>query len=238
MTRNHRLMIPFACFVLALLPDMLQERSCAADGSTPSASTQPVQSAASPPIASRELLAHIQQQLRTISSVEADFVQEKHLAVLKHTLTIRGHFALQKPDRVIWIVSEPVKYAIRVEGDEVRQWDEDTNKVQVIHLGGDPTFKAITEQIQAWFLGNYQTLEQSYDVYLLSEKPLSLRFAPKAGSMVANLVKSIDVTFGKDELNLDAMVVRETAGDSTTLNFINTRLNEPIKAMTWEIPPK
>jgi len=229
----------FACTaaMIAAAIFMLTFQAYAADSSSP-AQTQPAQSNQSPPVASRQLLAHVQQQLRTIESVQADFVQEKRLAVLKHVLTIRGHFALQKPDKVIWIVNEPVRYAIRVQGDEVRQWDEDTNKVQIIHLGGDPTFKAITEQIQAWFLGNYQTLEQSYDVYLLNDKPLSLRFAPKPGSMVAKLVKSIDVTFGKDELNLDAMVVRETAGDSTVLNFLKTRLNQPIKPQIWEIPPK
>jgi outer membrane lipoprotein carrier protein len=232
-------MIWWACVLCASVAHvMLPRQSFAADSSSSPTTTQPAQPNQSPPVASRELLAHVQQQLRTIESVQADFVQEKHLAVLKHVLTIRGHFALQKPDKVIWIVNEPVRYAIRVQGEEVRQWDEDTNKVQVIHLGGDPTFKAITEQIQAWFLGNYQTLEQSYDVYLLNDKPLSLRFAPKPGSMVAKLVKSIDVTFGKDELNLDMMVVRETAGDSTTLNFVNTRLNQPIKPQTWEIPPK
>jgi outer membrane lipoprotein-sorting protein len=189
-------------------------------------------------LAPRELLAHIQKQLRTVEAMQADFIQQKRLAMLKHTLTIRGQFAMQKPNKVIWIVNEPTKYAIRVDGDEITQWDEDTNKVQVIHVGGDPTFKAITEQIQAWFLGDYKVLEQSYDVYLLSDKPLSLRFAPKAGTMVSKLVKNIEVTFGNDELQIDKMIVNETSGDSTTLNYSNVRLNQPIDNKTWEIPPK
>lgn len=191
-----------------------------------------------PSPAPRELLAHIQTQLRTVDTMQADFVQKKRLVMLKHTLTIRGQFAMQKPNKVIWDVQEPTKYAIRVDGDEITQWDEDTNKVQVIHVGGDPTFKAITEQIQAWFLGDYKVLEQSYDVFLLGEKPLSLRFAPKAGTMVSKLVKNIEVTFGKDEMQIDRMVVNETSGDSTTLNYSNVRLNQPIKSETWEIPPK
>jgi outer membrane lipoprotein carrier protein len=197
-------------------------------------STEPT----APPPASRELLAHIQTQLRTVDTMQADFVQKKRLAMLKHTLTISGQFAMQKPNKVVWIVNQPTRYAIKVNGDEITQWDQDTNNVQVMHVGGDPTFKAITEQIQAWFLGDYKTLEQSYDVFLLAERPLALRFAPKAGTMVSKLVKNIEVTFGKDQTQIDTMVVNETSGDSTALKYNNVRLNQPIPSSTWEIPPR
>ncbi len=188
--------------------------------------------------APRDLLAHLQKQLSTVDTMEADFIQQKHLSMLKHTLTIKGRFAMAKPNKVIWIVNEPNKYAIRVNGDEITQWDEDTNKVQVLHVGGDPTFQAITQQIQAWFLGDYKVLEKSYDVLLLNDQPLSLRFVPQPGGMVSKLVKNIEITFGKDEMQIDTMVVNETSGDSTTLKYSNVRLNQPIQKETWEIPPK
>jgi outer membrane lipoprotein-sorting protein len=185
-----------------------------------------------------ELIAHVQQQLRNIESVQADFVQEKNLTVLKHKLVIRGNFALQKPDKVMWNVHEPVKYAIRVMGDEVTQWDEDTKKVQTIRVGNDPTFKAISEQLQSWFMGNYKELEKSYDVFLISQKPLTFRFGPKQGSVMSKVLSWIEVTFGPEEKNIDRMQVRETGGDVTAMVFSNTRLNQPIPKKTWEIPPR
>lgn len=196
--------------------------------------TQP----ADPPPAPRELMAHLQKSLSTVDSIEADFVQHKRLEMLKHTLTIRGRFAMSKPNKVIWIVDEPSKYAIRVEGAEVTQWDQETNKVQVFHLENDPTFNAITQQIQAWFLGDYKVLEKSYSVYLLGDQPLSLRFVPQPGTMVAKLIRNIEVTFDKDQLQIMRMVVNETSGDTTTLEYSNTHLNQPIQSQMWEIPPK
>ncbi|HEY8750421.1 MAG TPA: outer membrane lipoprotein carrier protein LolA [Tepidisphaeraceae bacterium] len=201
----------------------------------PSPATQPTSALVQAPL---ELITHVQKQLSTVDNVQADFVQIKNLVVLKHKLTIRGSFAMQKPDKVMWNVREPVKYAIRVEGEEVRQWDEDTNKVQIIHLGGDPTFKAISQQIQAWFLGNYKELAQSYDVYVLGNTPLTLRFVPRGNTMLGKLVSWIEVTFGPDERNIDKMQIHEAAGDTTVLNFTNTRLNQPIPKQTWEIPPR
>ncbi len=184
-----------------------------------------------------ELLQHLQSQLKDVTTVEADFVEKKNLAVLNHTLTITGHFALQKPDKFIWIVHDPVKYAIRVEGDEVRQWDEDTDHVDVIHLGGDPTFKAITEQMQAWFLGDYEGLAKNYTVDVLSENPLSLRFAPQGDSMASKIIQQIELTFAADERYIEKMVVTESGGDTTTLEFVHTQLNQPIKDDIWRMPP-
>jgi outer membrane lipoprotein carrier protein len=225
--------INFGAMLLAVTWCALQSP---ADPPTPApAATQP---AANPQPASRELLAHIQKQLRTVDTMQADFVQKKRLSMLRHTLVIEGKLAMKKPNKVIWIVDKPTRYAIRVDGEELTQWDEDTNKVQVLHLGGDPTFKNITEQIQAWFLGDYKMLEKSYDVYVLSEKPLSLRFAPQAGGMVAKMVKNIEITFGNDETEVDKMVINESTGDTTTLTYSNTRLNQPIPDQIWEIPPK
>ncbi len=184
-----------------------------------------------------EIIQGVQQHLKGIASVEADFNEEKKLAMLDHTLNIDGHMALEKPDRLIWIVRDPVKYAVRIAGDEVSQWDEDTNQVQTVHLGGDPTFKAITQQMQAWFLGDYKALGDSYDVYVNSNQPLSLGFVPNGSMMVSKLIKRIDLTFGADESYIDTMVISEASGDVTTLKFSGTRVNQPVSGDIWEMPP-
>ena len=187
--------------------------------------------------ASIDVIEGVQNHLKFITSVQADFLEKKNLAMLDHTLTISGQMAMEKPDRLIWIVRQPVGYAIRIRGDEVCQWDEDTKHVDVIHLGGDPTFKAVSEQMQAWFLGNYKVLGDSYDAFLIAKQPLSLRFVPRGDTMVAKLLKDVEVTFSSDERYISKMVVREAGGDTTTLSFSHTRVNEPVAAQTWEMPP-
>lgn len=221
------------CLIAALTAPSVAQ-SPATRPSNDSATTLPAQATTRLSLA---LLDHLQQSLRTVQTVESDFVQEKKLAILDHPLIIKGHFALQKPDRLIWIVHEPVRYAVRIEGEEVRQWDEDTNHVDVIHLGGDPTFKAVSEQIQAWFLGNYDALAKSYDVDVLSEKPLSLNFSPKSDTMVAKVISHVQVTFSDDDTYINTMVIDEAGGDSTTIHFIATQVNQPIKDNVWRIPP-
>jgi outer membrane lipoprotein carrier protein len=222
----------------ATLSVLLSTLTVIAQPATPPApSTAPATQTAATRPASKEFLAQLQDKLRSVNSVEADFVQEKTLAVFDHTITIKGHFALQKPDQLIWIVKEPVKYAVRVKGEEVRQWDQDTKNVQVNHFGDDPAFKAVSEQIQAWFLGNYKFLAETFDVNIESDKPLILSFTPKADSVAAKFIKHIQMTFGQDDLYINKLTLEEVGGDLTTIQFIQPQINKPIKDSTWEIPP-
>ncbi len=68
-------------------------------------------------------------------------------------------------------------------------------EVKTVNLGGDPTFKAVTQQMQAWFLGDYKALGDSYDVYVNAQQPLSLGFVPNDSTMVSKLISRIDLTF-------------------------------------------
>jgi outer membrane lipoprotein carrier protein len=201
-----------------------------ADGSE----TQPAAPATQ---ATAEVLDPLQAQLRQVNSVQADFVEKRNLAMLNHQLTISGRFALQKPDRLIWIVTAPLRYAIRIEGDEVQQWDEDTNHVDVIHLGGDPAFKSISDQMKAWFLGDYSALATNYDALLIGRNPLALEFVPKPDSMVAKMISKIGLSFEADERYIDTMSVVESSGDTTSVHFSNARINQPVSEATWEMPP-
>jgi len=199
--------------------------------------TQPSDEPAPTTRLSLDVIQGLQQHLHGINSVECDFAEQKNLAMLNHTLTIRGHMAMEKPDRLIWIVHDPVKYAVRIEGDEVRQWDEDTNRVDVIHLGGDPTFKAVSEQIQGWFLGDYKSLGGSYDSFLIAQQPIWIAFIPNGQSAVSKLISRIDLTFNAQESYLDTMTMHETGGDLTTIHFTSVRINQPMPDKIWEMPP-
>ena len=175
--------------------------------------------------------------METAKTVQGDFVQEKTLSVLKHTLTIKGRFAVERPRRLVWHVAEPVKYSIRVENEDVQFWDEDTNRVDRIHIGADHNFRAVFEQFQGWFLGNYAKIEQSYDVSVQSTEPLVVSFQPKAGSPMVQMLKRVVVTFQADHLYLASLVIEEGGGDTTTIHFNNIQINKAVPDSTWEIPP-
>lgn len=186
---------------------------------------------------SEELLGGLRKKLEAVTSVQADFVQEKKLSIFARTLVIRGRFAVERPKRLVWHVSEPVKYSISVEGDVVRFWDEDTNHVQEIHIGPKHDFRAVFEQFQGWFQGDYHTLSDSYDVKVLTADPITIRFQPSATSPMVKIIQFVEATFQADKAYLQSIAIHEGGGDTTTIRFTNTKLNAAIPPEIWEIPP-
>ncbi len=53
-----------------------------------------------------EVLARLEERISGLRTLRADFVQEKHLAVLDEPLVLSGTLSMQKPDRFSWIVKE------------------------------------------------------------------------------------------------------------------------------------
>lgn len=185
----------------------------------------------------KDFLTKLQTHLQSVKTVQADFEQKKKLAIFNRTMVIRGTMALDRPQRMIWHVREPVRYSILMEGDTVRQWDEDTNRVVTLQVGDKPMLKAVFAQFRAWFLGDYHALAQAYDVVIVDRDPPCLRFSPKPESAMAEMVKQVQITISKDRLSIETIVIEEKGDDTTTIRFLNTRLNQPIQEEVWEIPP-
>jgi outer membrane lipoprotein carrier protein len=184
---------------------------------------------------SADVLAFLEKNLSQIKTIQADFVQTKTMAMFKQKLVIKGRMAVQNPDRVAWLVDEPVRYSFVINGAKLTQWDEDTDKVQSLALDKDPAFKAVFQQLTAWFSGRYSLLLDTYIVAVEQREPCVLLFKPKPGSMADGVITSVRVVFRADGRYIEELTIREAAGNITVIQFSNARLNEPIPDKTWEV---
>ena len=182
-----------------------------------------------------EILKRIEKALAGVETVKTGFVQKKKLAVFDRTMTIRGEMAVANPGRMAWRVHEPVKYTMVIEGARLVQWDEDTDKVQTLHLDKDPAFQAVFEQLTVWFSGRYGALTENYNLRVAQTDPYILLFTPKAGTMFEKMIESVRVVFRKDARYIKQLTIEEGSADRTVIRFHNTRLNVPLDEDTWEV---
>jgi outer membrane lipoprotein-sorting protein len=169
------------------------------------------------------------------TSLKTDFVQEKEMAMFKEKLVMKGRIYLQKPNNVAWHVDSPVRYSVLITDKLIRQWDEDTNKVQEISLVKNPVFQNLLNQMTVWFSGDYVSLLAVNDVRRIQEDPIVLEFTPTGNNAVRKVIKSITLTFREDRKYLKQVRIREQSGDVTTLNFSNTVLNAPLDSSSFEV---
>jgi len=181
------------------------------------------------------LLNSIGKKVSDFTSLKTEFTQEKEMAMFKQKLVLKGRIYLQKPGKIAWHVDAPVRYSVLITDTLIRQWDEDTNKVQEISLAKNPIFQNVLNQLTVWFSGEYGSLLAINDVRVMQNEPLVLEFVPKEKNMSHKVIKSITITFREDKKYLKQILIREKNGDATAITFINTQLNVPLDDSSFEV---
>lgn len=181
------------------------------------------------------LLDELGKQVASFQTLKTDFVQTKEMAMFKNKLVLKGRIYLQKPNLVAWHVDTPLRYSVLITNKLIRQWDEDTNKVQEISLDKNPMFKTVLTQLTVWFSGEYGTLLSSNSVRLMQHSPLVLEFTPLENNISRNAIGSITITFRDDRKYLRQIQIQEQNGDVTTIEFRNTQLNVPLDPKNFEV---
>lgn len=182
-----------------------------------------------------DLLLQMEKQGSDFNSLKTDFVQEKNLAIFQNRIIIKGRIYIQKSGKVAWHVDEPVRYSVLITDKFIRQWDEDTNRVQEISLSKNPMFRVVIDQLTAWFSGQYIRLLNDYDVSIINKQPLEIEFRPRESSNVKKMIKAITIKFREDGRYLHKVQFNEVSGDSTAITFNNTVFNAPTDNADFEV---
>ena len=179
------------------------------------------------------VLKRIESKFKEIDSMTTGFIQHRKLSVFKHELEIRGKIYMQQPDAFAWYVEKPFKSAMIIDGDIIKQWDEETGKTRKISLRKKPAFRAAVDQMRLWFSAQYSELRSSYSIKLVAENPVILEFRPKEEDAGSSFFSKVLITFREDEGYLQSIAIYEDSGDSTVINFEETSLNTEVDKAIW-----
>ena len=185
-----------------------------------------------------DLLRSLEKSFSRIQTVQTRFTQEKMLQVFDRTIVIEGRLVLENPDRLAWRIDSPIRYVLVLDGDEARQWDEESGQVQKMKVGGDPVFEEVLGQIEKWFSGRFAELSEDYEMAVLGRDPLRMEFVPRTGSLVGKAIRRVTVSVRGDFKYVERIAIEDASGDRTTITFHDTVLNAPVAAAAWEVEPQ
>ena len=188
--------------------------------------------------ASAHTLTELQQKLETVQTVEAEFVQTKHLQVFQNEIVLKGKMGLRREGAdLAWHVTSPIRYSVCFRGAVMTQWDETSQKTTTFDTASNPLLKALLDQMRGWFSGNLSEMQREYD--------LTLREAPKTRRPVltcipkgeiSNFMKEIEIRFAEETGYIDSVKLVEASGDWSEIQFLNTKLNQPLSDQLFHHP--
>ena len=184
-----------------------------------------------------DVLGRLEEKMSDIKTLQTNFVQEKKLAIFDRKIILKGRIFLKKPDLFAWHTEEPTRYSMIIMDDVILQWDEDIDQVQKVSMKNNPAFQTVVGQMRKWLSGMYMSLLGEYNITVLKQDPVSLKFMPRENTTAYNIISSVRIVFREDERYIHEIYIKDKTGDSTLLRFTDTLLNTPINDAAWEVKP-
>jgi len=182
-----------------------------------------------------EFLMSIENKMSNVKTVQTKFVQKKDLALFSQQIVIKGSLFLRKPSMFAWHIDSPLRQTIVLKDKIIKQWDEDTNKVQRISLSKSPSFSMATEQMNIWVSGSYSSLADEYDIEIIQVEPMQIKFIPHETTMTHSIIDNITVLFQEDEKYIKEIIIKERNGDAMSLAFFDTLINVDLDPAVWKV---
>jgi len=173
-----------------------------------------------------QVIKRVQEQQRRTHTLQADFRQEKELALLAKPEVSTGTFTYSKPSNVLWTYSAPKRVQMVIANGLLTTYYADLGKAEQIDVRKfeDRIFKYMGAS------GAIDELARYFDFTFKDSKSKpawQLDLTPK-NRAVARRVKSIKLAIDKQTYLTTKIEYVEGDGDITRYEFTNIRINQPV----------
>ncbi len=169
----------------------------------------------------------------TITSVQAEFIQEKHLPILKKPLVSNGVFYYQEPRSLRWEYQHPVRSVLLMHEGRIKQFVAGASGYKEQGGAGLEAMQIVMEEITQWFKGRFDA-NPMFTAELAPEGQIILK--PQKESFGA-VIDSIVIKLSQQPGIIESVTIYETKEAFTQMTFKHTRLNEKIdEAVFLDLP--
>lgn len=168
----------------------------------------------------------IRQSAGKLTSIQAEFVQEKHMAILARPLISKGRFSYQAPGSLRWEYDTPVRSILLVDDNRMKRYIQQ-NSTLVEDTGGHlQSMQIVLQEIGNWLNGRFEenplfsaSLEPGRKIVLIPKEKAFAAFIEKIELLLSDQVGIIQ-----------AVVIYEGKDSYTKLLFENVIPNRKIAA--------
>lgn len=160
------------------------------------------------------------------STIQSQFIQEKHLSFLTENIISKGKFYFKSPDKLRWEYSEPFEYIIVFNDKNI--FIKDEAKISTFDTESNKMFNEINNMMIGTIQGNLFTDNERFNVsYFENSTQYLLDLEPKLPEM-KSMLKTIKIYIDKSDISVAKIKMIESSDDYTSIDFKNRKLNQTI----------
>jgi len=168
-------------------------------------------------------LKRLAEHIKLTSSYEADFVQERHLALFKDVLKSTGKIYFEVPDKLRWEITDPYVSLLISNNGQVARFTTEDNRLKKMDLGNQEMFQQIIREMTGIMRGDFQALFSQYRI-LLSQPMDHLILLPRSKE-IQKSIASLEFAIQPDNGKVTQVMIREPEKDFVQIQFQNTKEN-------------
>lgn len=169
--------------------------------------------------------------LSSSTSLQADFTQTQHRAVLARPLESRGSLAFERPDKLRWQIDTPSKAVFVMDGPDLVTSMPDLGVTERLSLASRPEFMGVVEGLTVWLRADAERVKQDYDASLVDGEVV---LTPKTDDL-GRWVQQFTLSLSEDHRYVTRVAILEPDGDRVEMHFEHVRLDEPVPAGQFSV---
>ncbi|WP_027185251.1 LolA family protein [Desulfovibrio inopinatus] len=174
-----------------------------------------------------DLLQEIESKARNVSTLDTQFTQIKTMSMFKTSMKSSGRLVFASPDKLRWEYLEPFHAGFVIDGENCHRLGADQSKVSPLQTGcTDPILRALSKRLFAWMQLDMSALKKENTVSVLSSEPLAIVLYP-LNSQTSGIA-SMTMQFTQPDMTVEHIVIHESEGDETRIDFHETTINAPL----------
>ena len=167
----------------------------------------------------------IKKGAENISSVQADFIQEKHMKILSKPLISKGSFCYQAPGSLRWEYLSPIQSILLMHKGKTKRFIK-TGENYVEDSGANlQAMQIVLHEITQWLNGRFDSNPEFKAS--LESNPAKIVLMPRKKAF-ASIIQKIELILSEQAGVINTVIIYENQDSYTKLIFKNSLLNKKI----------
>lgn len=181
----------------------------------------------------RQAIQQISRAAAAMKTMQADFVQTKHLRMLGEKMVSRGRMCYQQSDKLRWEYTKPYAYTFILNGNSVMM--SKGGRRDVVDVNRNKVFREIARMMMSSVVGTCLTDSRNFKVSMTVDKhTYTATLLPQKKDVKAMFTRIV-LVFNRRTSVVSKVTMYEKNGDRTEITLDNVRTGAAVSPTEFTI---
>jgi outer membrane lipoprotein-sorting protein len=177
--------------------------------------------------------ASVKEAFGKIRSIKAEFLQERHLRILKYPLISEGRFFYLASGSLRWEYLSPLQSVMLQKGDRIRLYHFSDGAWKQDRTQGVEARRMVLAEMSQWFRGRFEE-SKSFSLSYSQGPPGRIHLIPKEG--IDRFILGIEIVLSDKPGVIDRVEILEPDGSGMGIKFRQVEINSSLPVELFEEP--